>query len=139
MTQEICCSKLQGYMLVKQLGLHESTLGLLKNAEKQYRDSQGTNSMHSREFATKFCFHRDQYNPEQYPVEHILVDVVKPEALVVGSLTFVAVLASTKDWKSALGWGLGVGTLVQLLADTNTNKEQMINESKREVLPLLYY
>jgi len=118
MTQEICCSKLEGYMLVKQLRLHESTLGDLRGAEKQYRDSQGTNSIHARKFTTKFCLHRDKYNPEQYPIEHFLADVLKPEAVLAGGLTFTVALATSKNWKSALGLGLGgVGTFVQLLVD----------------------
>lgn len=117
MAQEICCSKSTGSILVKQLGLHESTLGYPMGANKQYRDSRGTNSIHAREFYTKFCFHPDGYNPEQYPIEHILVDVVKPEAWVVGVLTFLVVLASNKDWKTALGCGIGAGTVTQLLVD----------------------
>ena len=117
MTQEICCSKSEGYRLVNQLELHESTLGLLKGAERQYRDSRPTNSVHAREYETEFCFHRDDYNPEQYPVEHISVDVVKPQALLAGSLAFAVVLARNNDWKSALKWGLGIGTFIQLLVD----------------------
>jgi len=117
MTQETCCSNLEGYLLVKQLGLRETNLGYLRGAEKQYRDSQGMNSMHAREFPTKFCFHNDKYNPEQYPIEHILADVVKPEAVLAGSLTFLLALAASKNLKSALWLSLGVGTFVQLLVD----------------------
>ena len=85
--------------------------------EKQYRDSRSTNSIHAREFTTHFCFHRDKYNPEQYPIEHVLVDVIKPEAALAGGLTFAISLAYSKNWKSALCWGLVVGTLVQLLGE----------------------
>lgn len=117
MTQEICCSRSKGHRLIKQLGLHESTLGYLRSAEKQYRDSRGTDSAHAHIFSTKFCFHPDKYNPEQYPIEHILVDVIKPEAWIAGGLAFGIALASNKNWKSALGRGLGVGAFVQLLVD----------------------
>ena len=117
MAQEIYCSKPKGSMLVKQLRLHESTLGLLKGDERQYRDSQPTNSVHARDYATEICFHRDDYNPEQYPVEHIWVDVVKSQALLAGGLAFAVVLARNNDWKSVLKWGLGIGTFTQLLVD----------------------
>jgi hypothetical protein len=117
MAQETCCSKFEGYLLVKQLRLRESTLGGLRGAEKQYRDSQGMNSVHAREFPTKFCFHRDKYNPEKYPVEHVLVDVVKPEAVLAGGLATAVAKANNKNWKTALLWGLGIGIFVQLLVD----------------------
>ena len=61
MVQENCCNKFEGYGLVNQLALHESTMGLLKGAERQYRDSRPTNSVHVREYATNFCFHLDNY------------------------------------------------------------------------------
>lgn len=117
MTQEICYTKSEGYGIVNELKLHETSVGLLKGAERQYRDSQPTNSVHAREYATEICFHRDDYNPEQYPVEHVWVDVVKPQALVAGSLAFAVVLSRNNDWKSALKWGLGIGTFIQLLVD----------------------
>jgi hypothetical protein len=117
MEQETCCSNLEGYLTVKQLGLHETNLGYLKGAERQYRDSQGMNSVHAREFPEKFCFHRDKYNPEQYLIEHFFADVLKPEAVLVGSLVFLFALAGSKNVKSALGLGLGVGAFVQLLVD----------------------
>jgi hypothetical protein len=117
MAQETCCSNLEGYLLVKQLGLHETNLGYLKGAEKQYRDSQRMNSVHVREFPDKFCFHRDEYNPEQYPIEHFFADVLKPEAALAGSITFLLALVASKNLKSALGMGLIAGTFVQLLVD----------------------
>ena len=36
---------------------------------------------------------------------------------VVGFIAFVVALTSSKNWKIALGWGLGVGTFTQLLVD----------------------
>jgi len=117
MEQETCCSKSEGYILIKRLGLHESTLGYLRGAEKQYRDSQGMNSIHAREFPAKFCLHRDKYNPEQYLVEHFFVDVLKPEAVLAGGLATAVAKANNKNWKTALLWGLGIGTFVQLLVD----------------------
>lgn len=117
MTQEICLSKLEGYKLVKQLGLHETNLGYPKGAEKQYRDSRGTNTIHARMLPTEFCLHRDKYNPEQYLIEHFFADVLKPEAVLLGGLAFLLALAGSKNVKSALGLGFGVGTAVQLIVD----------------------
>jgi len=137
MTHEICCNKSEGHLLVKQLGLHESTLGDLQGAKKQYRDSRGTNSIHAREFTTKFCLHRDKYNPEQYPIEHFFVDVLKPEAVVAGGLTFMVALAISKNWKSALCWSLGVGTFVQLLADNYKRIDDNEEFKGRRSLPYI--
>jgi hypothetical protein len=117
MAQETCCSNLEGYLRVKQLRLHETNSGYLKGAERQYRDSQGMNSVHAREFPEKFCFHYDKYNPEQYPIEHFFADVLKPEAVLAGGLIFLLALVASKNLKSALGLSLGVGTCVQLLVD----------------------
>ena len=135
MTQEICSSKSEGHRLIKQLGLHESTWGDFKGADKQYRDSRSTNSIHAREFPTHFCFHRDKYNPEKCLIEHLLADVLKPEAALAGGLTFAISLACSRNWKSALCWGLGVGTSVQLLS--NNSEEQINGESKRGVASLI--
>jgi len=123
MAQDTNYSKLEGYWLIKQLGLHETNLGYLKGAEKQYRDSQGTNSIHAREFATKLCLHQDTYNPEQYPIEHFLVDVLKPEAAIAGGLTFFLVLAASRNVNSALLLGAGIGTAVQLIVDNENYAE----------------
>jgi len=123
MAEETCCSNLEGYLLVKQLGLHESNLGYLRGAERQYRDSQGANSIHAREFPEKFCFHYDKYNPEQYPIDHFFTDVLKPEAAIAGALTFVLVLAASRNVKSALLLGAGIGTVVQLIVDNENYAE----------------
>jgi hypothetical protein len=117
MGQEICFSKLEGYKLVRQLGLHETNLGYLKGANRQYRDSQSMNSVHAREFPEKICFHPDKYNPEQCPIEHFFADVLKPEAVFAGGFAFFLALAASKNVKSAMGLGFGVGTVVQLLVD----------------------
>jgi len=87
------------------------------------------NSIHAREFPEKFCFHPDKYNPEQYPIEHFFVDVLKPEAALAGGLTFLLALFASKNLKSALGLGLGVGTVVQLLVDNENYKEPMLTGS----------
>ena len=124
MTQEICCSKPTGYMLIKQLGLHESNWGYPQGAKRQYRDSQEANSTHAREFETRIYFHRDSYNPEHNLIGHFVYDVLKPEAVLAGILTSAIALASSKDWKKSLIWGLGVGTLVQLLIDNHQHDQQ---------------
>jgi len=117
MAQEVCFSKVEGYKLVKRLGLHETTLGYPKGAEKQYRDSRDTNTIHARMLPTEFCLHRDKYNPEQYPFEHFFADVLKPEAVLAGGLTCAAVKMNNKDWKTALKWGIVIGAVVQLIVD----------------------
>jgi len=119
MAQETCFSKFEGHLLIKQLRLHESALGDLRGAEKQYRDSSAMNSIHAREFPTKFCFHRDKYNPEYCLIEHLAVDYVKPEAWKVAGLAFVIALVISKDWKTALKLGIVSGTVTQLLVDNH--------------------
>jgi hypothetical protein len=117
MSEEICCSKTEGFSIITKYGLHESTLGYLHGAEKQYRDSRPTNSLHVREFPTKFCMHLDKHNPEIQPVEHFFEDVLKPEAVIAGLVTYPVALAFTKKPKSAFWWSLGITTLVQILID----------------------
>ena len=117
MSEERCYNKTTGHLLIKQLGLHESAWGDQKGSQKQYRDSRKNNSTHAREFEDKICFHQDKHNPEINLVDHFLDDVLKPEAVLAGSLTFLGALAISKNWKSALFLSLGMGAFVQLLVD----------------------
>lgn len=119
MAQENCFSKFEGLLLIKQLGLHESTLGDLRDAEKQHRDSRAVNSIHAREFPNKVCLHRDKYNPEYRLIEHLAVDYIKPEAWKVAGLVSLIALLISKDWKTALKLGIVSGTVTQLLVDNH--------------------
>ncbi len=117
MAQEFYCNKSEGNLLIRLHNLHESSMGYTKGAIKQYRDSRPTKSIHVREFDTKYGFHYDDYNPEQLPFEHFFNDVLKPESVLAAGLAFVIVYEEKKNWKSALWWALGIGTLVQFIVD----------------------
>lgn len=55
--------------------LHPSWVGDPKGALRQFRDDQEINSIHVREYPDRICVHRDRYNPERRPIEHLRYDI----------------------------------------------------------------
>lgn len=54
--------------------VHETHLGISKDAIRQYRDDRPINSLHIHEYDDYFLVHVDAFNPESHPLAHGIVD-----------------------------------------------------------------
>jgi len=50
---------------------HPTLLGYSSNSIRQYRTNEGG---HVREYRDAFVYHKDRFNPETHPIEHIVHD-----------------------------------------------------------------
>lgn len=110
--EERCCPKPAAIRLVEQLGLHETTLGIPKEALRQYRDSREVNSYHAREYEDRICLHVDRFNPEKRPLEHFVHDVLNEETVAGAAIGFTAgYVVSRGNWKVGL-FSMFLGALI---------------------------
>jgi len=101
--EERCYPKSKAIGLVRQLGLHETKLGIPKGSLKQYRDAKQTNSYHAREYEGAICLHLDYFNPEECPLEHFVHDVLNEKTVAGAAIGFTAgYIASRGNWKLGL-------------------------------------
>lgn len=89
--------------MVKQLNLHETKLGMPKDALRQYRDSREANSYHAREYEDRICLHIDRFNPEKRLLEHFVHDVLNDETVAGAGIGFtVGYAVSEGNWEVGL-------------------------------------
>lgn len=112
MSQEWCYCKPEAKRLINQLSLHETTLGIPKEALRQYRDSREADSYHAREYEDRICPHLDRFNPEKRPLEHFVHDVLNEETVAGAAIGFTAgYIVSRGDWKVGL-FSMFLGALI---------------------------
>jgi hypothetical protein len=65
---------------------HPTQLGFRSGSISQYRSEKGG---HVREYAEKFVYHKDKFNPEKQPIEHIIYDTqIVQSLLALGMISF---------------------------------------------------
>jgi hypothetical protein len=65
---------------------HPTLLGFRSSSISQYRSEEGG---HVREYSKKFVYHKDKFNPEKQPLEHIIYDTQIMQSLIIlGMISF---------------------------------------------------